>query len=125
MGTNSRLSAGVHDALSGNVGLAPVAVDVLHLSDARRDVALLNDHPAMQRDRTIVRMNHDIVPDVIGKRAQQQVGRISEKRDDFERFARALVKVDKRSIPAPTVELDHGAARIGDELSRAQVQTRF
>jgi len=101
------------------MGLGPVAVDALHLVDADRDVALLNDHPAMQRDRTIVRVNHDIVPDVIGECAQQQVGRFSEMRDNFERFARALVKVDKRSIPAPTVELDHGAARIGDELSRA------
>src|SRR5271156_3339043 len=100
---------------------APGVVVLAHLIDVMRNVALLNHHPFFQGDLTDAWMDYAVVPLVIGKRAEQFVGRFAEMKDDVERFASTLIEIAERFCPTLAVKFEHLTARLGDEATTAHV----
>src|SRR5450631_2112225 len=103
------------------MSLGPMRIVIAHLFDVMRNVALLDGHPAFQRDGAQARMSDVVIPGVVGESTQQFVRGLSKMDDDVERFTNALIEITQRLSPAATVKFGSRATRLGDESPAAYV----
>src|SRR5580704_18266563 len=113
----------------------PCLIVLAHLFNMVRNVALLQIHPTIEADDAVARMRDGVVPDFLGNRDQQLIGHFPEAADNFQCFARALVKITKRTGAARGAEFcrltdgglgDIGAtAYIGAGLAIGEMQNNF
>src|ERR1700689_1112550 len=80
--------------------LEPCLIVLAHLVNVVRDVAFLQIHPTIKADDAVARMGDGVVPDFLGNRRQQLIINFPESAYNFQSFARALVKITKRTGPA-------------------------
>ena len=80
--------------------LEPCLVILTHLVDVVGDVAFLQIHPAIETDSAIARMANGAVPNFLGQGDEQLIGHLAQAANNFQGFARALMKVTERTSPA-------------------------
>ena len=103
------------------MSFAPGGVVLPHLLDVMRNVTLMDHHPLLQSNLADTMVGHGVVPEMIGKRAEQLVSCFSQVKNDVQGFASALVEVSQGLRPTLTIEFEDRAARLGDETAAADV----
>lgn len=102
---------------------SPRRVDTAHLFDTSRDLAFLNDKPAVEGYRTVARVDDEVVPDLVGESEKQSAVGFSKMRDDFERLADRLIETDEGPRFPSKVDFQRAAAGNRNQLSAIYIGT--
>src|SRR5271156_3858522 len=122
-------------AAPGRMRLEPCFVVLTHLVDVVGDVAFLQIHPAIEADSAVARVANGAVPNFLGQRDEQLIGHFAQAANNFQGFARALMKITERTSPARGAEFRRladgrfsnvgAAAHVGAGFAIGEMQNNF
>ncbi|MGB8524041.1 MAG: hypothetical protein WCD43_13835 [Candidatus Acidiferrales bacterium] len=98
---------------------------LLHLIDVTRDMSFLNRNPAGEAQASVGWMIPGVFPDRFGQRDKQLIRCFAQATNNFERLARALMKITQSPGPASGIKFQDRALRLCYKTAAADVGAGF